>query len=54
MAAAMGASQVSEPAAAIDRAAPDGLPAFTDGLRAARLTAAVLESARNGDWRVIR
>lgn len=40
--------------AAIDGPAPGGLPAFTDGLRAARLTAAVLESARNGDWRVIR
>jgi predicted dehydrogenase len=40
--------------AAIDGAAPDGLPAFTDGLRAARLTAAVLESARSGDWQVIR
>jgi predicted dehydrogenase len=51
---AMGASQVSELAAAIDGAAPDGLPAFTDGLRAARLTAAVLESARNGHWQVIR
>lgn len=40
--------------AAIGGAAPDRLPAFTDGLRAARLTAAMLESARNGDWQVIR
>src|SRR4051812_21104714 len=29
---------------------PDGLPTFADGLRAARLTDAVLESARRQDW----
>lgn len=28
----------------------DGLPTFADGLRAATLTAAVLESARSGSW----
>jgi len=30
--------------------APDGLPAFQDGLRAARITAAVLSSARTETW----
>ncbi|OLB65006.1 MAG: oxidoreductase [Actinobacteria bacterium 13_2_20CM_2_72_6] len=30
--------------------APDGLPTFADGLRAAVLTAAVLDSAARGDW----
>ena len=29
---------------------PDGLPVFADGLRAASLTEAVLESARTGAW----
>jgi predicted dehydrogenase len=29
---------------------PDGLPGFRDGLRAARLTEAVLESARSREW----
>ena len=29
---------------------PDGLPTFADGLRAAILTAAVLESAASGSW----
>jgi predicted dehydrogenase len=29
---------------------PDGLPVFADGLRAASLTEAVLESARTGTW----
>jgi predicted dehydrogenase len=29
---------------------PDGLPTFTDGLRAARITDAVLESARTREW----
>jgi predicted dehydrogenase len=28
----------------------DGLPSFADGLRAALITDAVLESARNGEW----
>jgi predicted dehydrogenase len=39
--------------AVIGGAAQDGLPAFSDGLRAARLTAAVLQSARSGDWQVV-
>ena len=30
--------------------APDGLPRFTDGLRAARITEAVLNSARDERW----
>jgi predicted dehydrogenase len=29
---------------------PDGLPTFADGLRAATLTEAVLQSARTGAW----
>jgi predicted dehydrogenase len=29
---------------------PEGLPVFADGLRAARLTAAVLDSAHRGEW----
>jgi len=29
---------------------PDGLPTFADGLRAAALTEAVLQSARTGTW----
>jgi predicted dehydrogenase len=38
-------------AAIADAAAPpDGLPTFADGLRAARLTAAVLDSAREQAW----
>lgn len=35
---------------AIDGVAPDGLPRFADGLRAAQLTAAVLASQRTGGW----
>jgi predicted dehydrogenase len=31
-------------------AAPDGLPSFDDGVRAARITDAVLRSARDGGW----
>jgi predicted dehydrogenase len=31
-------------------AAPDGLPTFADGLRAARITEAVLESSRTSSW----
>jgi predicted dehydrogenase len=30
--------------------APDGLPTFADGLRAARITEAVLESSRTSSW----
>ena len=37
-------------AAAIIGDAPDGLPTFADGLRAARLTEAVLTSAEQGGW----
>jgi predicted dehydrogenase len=33
---------------------PDGLPTFADGLRAAFLTEAVLESARTGHWAVVK
>ena len=29
---------------------PDGLPTFEAGLRATRITAAVVESARSGNW----
>jgi predicted dehydrogenase len=36
--------------AAIRGDRPDGLPTFADGLRAAVLTEAVLESARSGQW----
>ncbi len=35
---------------ALAGAAPEGLPTFADGLRAARITAAVLDSARRGSW----
>jgi predicted dehydrogenase len=41
---------VADTYAAVAGAAPDGLPTFGDGLRAARLTGAVLESARTGSW----
>lgn len=41
---------VADTAAAIGGTAPDGLPTFDDGLRAARLAAAVGESVRAGGW----
>ncbi|HEY3003682.1 MAG TPA: Gfo/Idh/MocA family oxidoreductase [Kribbellaceae bacterium] len=41
---------VADTYAAIDGAAPDGLPTFHDGLRAAVLTAAVIESAADQTW----
>jgi predicted dehydrogenase len=41
---------VSDTRDAIDGAAPDGLPDFTDGLRAARIAEAVLESAQGSTW----
>lgn len=41
---------VADTYAAIGGATPDGLPTFTDGERAARLTTAVLRSARTGSW----
>ncbi|WP_036554994.1 Gfo/Idh/MocA family protein [Nocardioides insulae] len=36
--------------AALRGGKPDGLPTFADGLRAARITAAVIESAATGTW----
>jgi predicted dehydrogenase len=44
------AAFVRDSYAAIGGAAPDGLPTFDDGLRAARLTDAVLRSAATGEW----
>lgn len=41
---------VADAYAAIGGAAPDGLPTFTDGLRAARITEAVLASSHTGRW----
>ncbi|MCO5984932.1 Gfo/Idh/MocA family oxidoreductase [Actinoallomurus spadix] len=41
---------VADTYAALSGPTPDGLPTFTDGLRAARLTAAVLRSAEAGTW----
>ena len=41
---------VADTHAALDGAAPDGLPTFADGLRAARITEAVLQSAAKQSW----
>jgi predicted dehydrogenase len=41
---------VADTYAALDGDVPDGLPTFADGLRAARITAAVLESADSHAW----
>lgn len=41
---------VADAYAAIDGERPDGLPGFSDGLRAARVTEAVLASAGRRDW----
>jgi predicted dehydrogenase len=41
---------VADTYAAIAGDAPDGLPTFADGLRAARITEAVLESSRTSSW----
>jgi predicted dehydrogenase len=41
---------VADTYAALAGAAPDGLPTFADGLRAARLTQAVLDSAERRAW----
>ncbi|NDO91427.1 Gfo/Idh/MocA family protein [Cellulosimicrobium composti] len=41
---------VADTSAAIGGDVPDGLPTFDDGLRAARLAAAVAESVRSGGW----
>jgi predicted dehydrogenase len=45
---------VADTAAAIRGTAPDGLPTFDDGLRAARLVAAVGESTRTRAWVEVR
>ena len=44
---------VADVYAAVRGVAPDGLPTFTDGLRAARITEAVLASARDRTWKEI-
>ncbi|MFI0815152.1 Gfo/Idh/MocA family protein [Streptomyces sp. NPDC021115] len=41
---------VADAYAAIGGDRPEGLPTFDDGLRAARITEAVLRSSRNGSW----
>lgn len=41
---------VADSYAAVDGAEPDGLPRFADGLRAVRVTEAVLASAASGQW----
>jgi predicted dehydrogenase len=41
---------VADTYAALVGESPDGLPTFADGLRAARITAAVLESSRSSRW----
>lgn len=41
---------VADAYSAIKGAKPEGLPTFADGLRAVRLTDAVLESAASGQW----
>lgn len=41
---------VADAYAAISGAQPEGLPTFDDGLRAVRVTEAVLASAASGDW----
>ena len=41
---------VADTYAAMRGDAPDGLPTFADGVRAARLTAAVLESSAKQAW----
>jgi predicted dehydrogenase len=41
---------VADSYAAIAGESPDGLPRFTDGLRAVRVTDAVIDSAESGTW----
>lgn len=41
---------VADSYAAIGGAAPEGLPRFEDGLRAARVTEAVMDAAESGEW----
>ncbi|MDT0484390.1 Gfo/Idh/MocA family protein [Streptomyces doebereineriae] len=48
------AAFVSDTYAAIGDAAPEGLPTFADGLRAARLVDAFLSSSRTGDWTKVK
>jgi predicted dehydrogenase len=43
-------SFVADTRSAIAGEVPDGLPTFDDGLRAARITEAVMASARDGGW----
>ncbi|MFD3444424.1 Gfo/Idh/MocA family oxidoreductase [Microbacteriaceae bacterium 4G12] len=45
---------VADVYAAVRGSAPDGLPDFRDGLRAALVTEAVLESAATGRWVDVR
>ncbi|GAA4174016.1 Gfo/Idh/MocA family oxidoreductase [Gryllotalpicola koreensis] len=44
---------VADSYAAIGGATPEGLPRFEDGLRAVRVTEAVLDAADRGEWRVV-
>ena len=44
---------VADTYAAISGATPDGLPQFADGLRAVRVTDAVLDAADSGSWTTI-
>ena len=45
---------VSDTYRSIGGAIIDGLPSFSDGLRAAKLTHAVLNSAKSGNWVEVR
>ncbi|HET8779656.1 MAG TPA: gfo/Idh/MocA family oxidoreductase, partial [Agromyces sp.] len=44
---------IADAYAAIGGASPEGLPRFDDGLRAVRLTEAVLASAASGTWQEV-
>ena len=44
---------VADAYAAVRGGSPDGLPTFADGLRAARITEAVLASAHDRAWKEI-
>jgi predicted dehydrogenase len=44
---------VADSYAAIAGASPEGLPRFEDGLRAVRVTDAVMEAADSGEWRAV-
>jgi predicted dehydrogenase len=41
---------VADTYSAIEGNAPEGLPSFADGLRAARITEAVMAAARTAKW----